>query len=99
MSGTSQRFVAYERVSTRRQGLSGLGLEAQRKSIDVSSRPARRRRTSAMLPTIFPSELSNVGCAVLYRGRAESRSRKSGLEAAFQRDRAGLVVLYELPGR
>ncbi|MDU9006930.1 recombinase family protein [Sedimentitalea todarodis] len=27
------RFVAYERVSTARQGKSGLGLEAQRKSI------------------------------------------------------------------
>ena len=28
------RFIAYERVSTARQGLSGLGLEAQRQSID-----------------------------------------------------------------
>jgi DNA invertase Pin-like site-specific DNA recombinase len=28
------RFIAYERVSTARQGLSGLGLEAQRNSID-----------------------------------------------------------------
>jgi DNA invertase Pin-like site-specific DNA recombinase len=39
MSGTS-RFVAYERVSTKRQGASGLGLAAQRKSIDdfVASR-------------------------------------------------------------
>ena len=42
MSGTSQRFVAYERVSTKRQGASGLGLEAQRKAIDdlVASRGA-----------------------------------------------------------
>ncbi len=42
MSDASQRFVAYERVSTRRQGASGLGLEAQRKSIDdfVASRGA-----------------------------------------------------------
>lgn len=31
---TGQRLVAYERVSTARQGASGLGLEAQRKVID-----------------------------------------------------------------
>ena len=30
-----QRLVAYERVSTARQGASGLGLEAQRKTIEV----------------------------------------------------------------
>ena len=30
-----QRFVAYERVSTARQGASGLGLEAQRNTIDA----------------------------------------------------------------
>jgi DNA invertase Pin-like site-specific DNA recombinase len=37
VSGTSappQRLIAYERVSTARQGASGLGLEAQRQSID-----------------------------------------------------------------
>ena len=31
----TQRFIAYERVSTARQGASGLGLEAQRHSIDA----------------------------------------------------------------
>lgn len=29
------RLIAYERVSTARQGQSGLGLEAQRKTIDA----------------------------------------------------------------
>ena len=33
-SGAWPRFVAYERVSTARQGQSGLGLEAQRKTIE-----------------------------------------------------------------
>ena len=32
---SSPRFIAYERVSTARQGVSGLGLEAQRRSIDA----------------------------------------------------------------
>ena len=43
MEGAAQRFVAYERVSTKRQGASGLGLdEAQRRAIDdlVASRGA-----------------------------------------------------------
>ncbi len=34
MSPTPPRYVAYERVSTARQGQSGLGLEAQRKTIE-----------------------------------------------------------------
>ena len=34
-SAAAQRFIAYERVSTARQGASGLGLEAQRHSIDA----------------------------------------------------------------
>lgn len=34
-SAAPQRFIAYERVSTARQGASGLGLEAQRNAIDA----------------------------------------------------------------
>ena len=37
-SAPSPRFIAYERVSTARQGASGLGLEAQRLSIDAFAR-------------------------------------------------------------
>ena len=35
MPGSVERYIAYERVSTTRQGRSGLGLEAQRKAIDA----------------------------------------------------------------
>lgn len=38
MSAPSPRFIAYERVSTARQGQSGLGLEAQRVTIDDFAR-------------------------------------------------------------
>ncbi len=34
MLGRTQRLVTYEWLSTKRQGASGLGIEAQRKVID-----------------------------------------------------------------
>ncbi|MFZ1725293.1 MAG: recombinase family protein, partial [Albidovulum sp.] len=37
-AAASTRFIAYERVSTARQGTSGLGLEAQRHCIDAFAR-------------------------------------------------------------
>lgn len=41
MPSSVERYIAYERVSTARQGRSGLGLEAQRRAIDdfLGSRP------------------------------------------------------------
>ena len=41
MNASSPRFIAYERVSTARQGQSGLGLEAQRKTIDTFAQSRR----------------------------------------------------------
>ena len=43
MASSAQRLVTYERVSIKRQGASGVGLEAQRKVIDdlVASRGAK----------------------------------------------------------
>jgi DNA invertase Pin-like site-specific DNA recombinase len=35
MTAPTPRFIAYERVSTARQGQSGLGLAAQRRTIDA----------------------------------------------------------------
>ena len=41
MNASSPRFIAYERVSTARQGQSGLGLEAQRRTIDAFAQSRR----------------------------------------------------------
>ena len=44
------RIIGYERVSTARQGASGLGIEAQRQAIDGLRGAARRRRSSPASP-------------------------------------------------
>jgi DNA invertase Pin-like site-specific DNA recombinase len=60
MSGTSQRFVAYERVSTNRQGASGLGLDAQRKSIDDSV-ASRGAEVIGRFTEVESGKLANMG--------------------------------------
>ena len=48
--GAEMRIIGYERVSTARQGASGLGIEAQRQAIDGFVRAARRARSSPASP-------------------------------------------------
>jgi DNA invertase Pin-like site-specific DNA recombinase len=47
----SRRFVAYTRVSTEKQGRSGLGLEAQRTAINAFLRPGDRLLTPIFVET------------------------------------------------
>ena len=49
-----KRFVAYYRVSTKRQGDSGLGLEAQRDAVQICSNVASQRGLS-LSPSIRKS--------------------------------------------
>ncbi|WP_347312100.1 hypothetical protein [Defluviimonas sp. SAOS-178_SWC] len=54
MSTPPPRFIAYERVSTARQGQSGLGLEAQRVTIDDFAR-SRGAEESLFRKAVEPS--------------------------------------------
>ncbi len=75
---TAPRFVAYHRVSTDKQGRSGLGLEAQRSAVEAHVAGARGTVTAAFIE--------------VESGRRKDRPQLAAALAAARVHRAVLVI-------
>ncbi len=106
-SGAGERFIAYERVSTARQGASGLGLEAQRQSIDAfaASRGAKviacfteveSGKTANRTELTAAIQLGRLTGATLVIAKLDRLSRNAALLLTL-RDSGVLFLAVDMP--